>query len=293
MADYTYDISQFTGLVPPHTEPAPDRLTNEVEESVTSVALTAITVNPVGQPDKTIFSFESALSPAQEGLLSDVVAAHSGEPLPEPEPDPLSHDALRDVTEDQHHPRLHASTHRAGQEDAVTLTPAQVGADQAAFNASKLQGRTVSAAAPADQQVMTWDQGANGWRPIDAQGGGGYPESYYAESEGNSSTTSSSIQKKVTLTEDFDGGTYAIHWYCEVWASAINRHTKVQVLLDDEVIAWTDLVMNGRYNENPNGGVKQVKLSAGEHTLVIVYARVEYCTAYIRRARIFVQKVGE
>ena len=290
---YLRDISAFVGLVPPYTVPAPDRLTNEVEESITSVPLESVTVNPPGQDDKTEFVFESALNPTQEGLLDDVVAAHSGQPLPDPGPDPTSHDALIDVTENQHHPRLHAATHGSGQEDAVTLAPAQVGADQAAFNANKLQGREVSAAAPSDQQVLTWDQGANGWRPLDAQGGGGFPENYYAESEGNSATTSASDVKKVVLTETFSGGIYTLWWYAEVWSCSLNAHNRVKVWVDDEVVAWVDLTMNGRYNENPAPGVKQVKLDAGEHTIILSFARVEYCTAYIRRARLFVQKVGE
>lgn len=287
-----YDRDKATYFTTSGGVVAPDRLTNEVEEQITGVPLTSITDAPPDVPDACRFDFDGTLDAGEQALLDSVCEAHSGIPMPEPGPDPTSHNVLIDVTENQHHPRLHADTHGEGQEDALALAPAQVGAGQAAFNASKLQGRVVNDHAPNADEVLTWDA-AEGWMPKPSQGGGGYPESYYAASEGNSATTSTDDTPKVTMTETFDGGIYMLWWYVEAWNCSLYKHTRVKVKVDDEVVAWTDLVMEGSYNENPSAGIKGLMLDAGEHTIQITFARIEYCTVYTRRARLFVQKVGD
>ena len=98
---------------------APDRLTNEVVEQILTPTLTSITDAPPGAEDVCRFDFDGTLDATGEALLDSVVAAHDGTPLPEPGPEPTSHDALIGVMADQHHPRLHASSHFEGEGDAL------------------------------------------------------------------------------------------------------------------------------------------------------------------------------
>ena len=286
-----YDRDKATFFTTSGGVVAPDRLTNEVVEQFLSPSLTSITDSPADALDVCRFDFDGTLSGEQESILDSICANHSGVPLPEPPDDPISHAALTGVMPDQHHAELHAASHCVGQGDEVSLDPSQVGADQAAFNANRLQGRVIGSAAPASAQVLTWS--GLEWAPADVQGSG-FPEMYYEESEGISSTSSTTPVSKVAIKEDLLGGLYMVEWYAEVWSPAYYEHQRVVVTLDDaQYIAYTDTVMMGRYNENPISGHKVVRLEAGTHKIDLMFARVESYPVYIRRGRLFLQKVGE
>lgn len=85
MADYTYPISTFTSLLPAHSIPALDRLTNEVEEQIIAPVLTEINLSE--SANECVLTFDGDLSdPTQTDLLDSVVVAHDGSLLPTPDP---------------------------------------------------------------------------------------------------------------------------------------------------------------------------------------------------------------
>ncbi|MGE5571092.1 MAG: hypothetical protein ACM3S5_18815 [Rhodospirillales bacterium] len=57
------------------------------------------------------------------------------------------------------------TAHAGRTDNPHTVTAAQVGRDTAQWNADRLQGQAVSAAAPADGQMMRYNAGAGKWEP--------------------------------------------------------------------------------------------------------------------------------
>jgi hypothetical protein len=237
--------------------------------------------------DATLDDASSSRPPTQHAIDG---AAHSGQ---------LAHSSLSGIGADDHH--AHANKAQLdlvsdGDHDVRTdnphgVTPVQVGNATAQWNADKLQGSDVASDAPSDGQVLTF-RPASGWGPEAAAGG--FAEWYYAEDDGNDSTTSGNFQIKVELDETFDGGTYAIEWYYEHWNGTIWKTTRTAVMLDDsEYLAFHDYRMTGDYTEDAGGGVRVVDLTPGSHNIKMGFCQVDGGVAYIRRARILARKVSD
>tara|TARA_Y100000034_G_scaffold130321_1_gene188454 strand:+ start:22681 stop:23766 length:1086 start_codon:yes stop_codon:yes gene_type:complete len=131
----------------------------------------------------------------------------------------------------------------------------------------------------------------------------------YASSEGESSTTSTTWQTKVTMTDTYPAGEYIFEWSCEISASAASD-TMCQARLFD-VTSGVEvgmagvpgfltnvtflLVLRKTFNQEyvSVGGVAVVNVS-GTHQMQIQFRREpgRSGTAFIRRARIYAHRVG-
>jgi len=124
-----------------------------------------------------------------------------------------------------------------------------------------------------------------------------------SESDGESTTTSTSFQNKLTLTTaSLPIGTYRIGWYAEIKSNdGTNDGCEGQVDLD----AGTILAQVESMNADPGGisggdghwlpmsGMKRVAFgSAATHTIEIDFRQTSSNTARIRRARIEIWRVA-
>jgi len=96
-------------------------------------------------------------------------------------------------------------SHIASTSNPHSVTATQVGKDTAQWNANKLQGRNVSAAAPANTNVLTWNDGASQWEPQAGGGGGG---GYYCHIQAAPSSTwnvNHALNQKYAIVQVYDG----------------------------------------------------------------------------------------
>lgn len=114
----------------------------------------------------------------------------------------------------------------------------------------------------------------------------------YNAEEGESTTTSTSWQQKVSLTTpSLPAGTYMVHWYAEVKHSnsTMNEYSEVRCRANDTIelgfCAWAFPV----YDDF--GGFRVVELGAGVQTLDIDFRMQGDGTAYIRRARLMMWRI--
>lgn len=124
-------------------------------------------------------------------------------------------------------------------------------------------------------------------------------EKYNGESDGSSSTTSTTLQTKLDVTETLKGGDYRISWYCEVQADSIAEFVRINAIIDpgdpgEEVIGWFDQPITvGTTSDLPSGGFAVRTLAAGSHTFRIAWATIGGgYSAFIRRARLFIERIG-
>ena len=122
------------------------------------------------------------------------------------------------------------------------------------------------------------------------------PEYQYVESEGTSSTTSSSFQQKLRLTtSSLVGGDYRIHYSGEVTNTSEERAVQARCQIDDT----TEIGQHGASfgEDEPNefyafAGKKKIALTAGVHTIDIDFREQSGGTAEIRRARIELWRIN-
>jgi hypothetical protein len=124
-------------------------------------------------------------------------------------------------------------------------------------------------------------------------GGGGGLVTEYSESEGDSTTTSTGWQTKLTHTVQ-TAGTYFVQWYYEYYGSSATYHARAQVLHNSAEIAN---IQSEPKDVAPapwagGGGIKQLNLAQGDTI------KINYCsenaggTTHCRFARIALVKVG-
>jgi len=154
---------------------------------------------------------------------------------------------------------------------------------------------------PQGIQGVQGDQGIQGIQGIQGDQGpqgiqgvpGGFANYSYAESESQSSTTSSNYQQKLKLTTpSLASGNYLIQWYCEITSTDKDGMAAIVELDDTTTIAETE---DDRHHSEdyfkPFSGFKQVTLTSGVHEIDIDYKRFGG-TAKIRRARISITGVN-
>jgi len=128
---------------------------------------------------------------------------------------------------------------------------------------------------------------------IDGGGGGGIfgSEYDYAESEGQSSTSSTSYQQKLRMTTaTIPSGTYRISWSFE-WSCSSDRTPASGFIVElDGTTALSEVAMAPQKNYGDgcfytSSGFKHTSLTAVSHTIDINF-KGGVGTAYIRNARI-------
>jgi len=106
----------------------------------------------------------------------------------------------------------------------------------------------------------------------------------YAESEGLSTTSSTSLQTKLTLTTpNLPSGTYRVGYTFELSNASNGVLSEVQVQEDGSAIAVTTFEADNDYHTL--GGFKEMSLS-GVNSFTIKYRVVSSGTCQIRRARL-------
>ena len=118
-------------------------------------------------------------------------------------------------------------------------------------------------------------------------------EYHYAESEGESDTTSGTYQLKTTLTTaSLPSGNYEISWYSETRNSSTSGIVDVRVRYGTTEIGQTEIEHEDTSDWNPQGGFKSdISLSVGQ-TIELHYRRIDNGTATIRRSRLKIIKVS-
>ncbi len=112
------------------------------------------------------------------------------------------------------------------------------------------------------------------------------------DSEGQSTTTSSTYQTKLTYNVGtLEGGIkYRIGWYCEVCNSSTSGRTEVQVAYDGTVIANPSVEAEDDDDWVPFCGFYYLSEDTTVTNITIKYRRMSEGTAKIRRARLEIQK---
>jgi len=123
----------------------------------------------------------------------------------------------------------------------------------------------------------------------------------YAESEGESSTTSTSWQQKIRLSvTGITAGTYRIGWSYE-WS--LSNHEKsgssFNVDIDEGVSEIHQVEMgvekNAKYSDGSfyvSSGFGHEPLSSGSHTIDLNFKALSGCTNYVRKARLEIWRVS-
>lgn len=128
-----------------------------------------------------------------------------------------------------------------------------------------------------------------------------YTEQYDGESDGNSTTTATTPQTKLNVTETLAGGDYKITWYAEVQSNTNLTCVRVRVTLDPGTAGEEDLAFNDLLVYNPTGistegvasGFAIRTLTSGSHTFRISYETTDGTyTVLIRRARLHIERIG-
>jgi hypothetical protein len=120
-----------------------------------------------------------------------------------------------------------------------------------------------------------------------------HPTSLSAESNNNSSTSSTSYSEKVTLSLDnIEGGNYIVFWAASVSSSDSGTRVKTRVQRNNsETLGETDWHPDTSQNEGygPISGFAKITLGAGDH-----YFDLDYCSSQndkavsIRRASLLI-----
>jgi hypothetical protein len=119
----------------------------------------------------------------------------------------------------------------------------------------------------------------------------------YAESDGESSTSSTTFQQKLKLTATISGGTYQVDYSFTWRRTSTQGDAGFRVQLDDTTdlfnmeLEASDSSSNQR---NPVAGFKEVALSAGSHDFDIDFREVNGgSTTAIQQARIKIARVSD
>lgn len=168
-------------------------------------------------------------------------------------------------------------SHIASTANPHTVTAAQVGNATAQWNADKLQGRNVSAAAPTDEHVLTWNDTASQWEGAAAPGSSAVFGSDYdsAASKGESTTTSSSPQLKVQMvTPSGLNGTYRLAWHARIANSNVNASVYVN-LLDSSTGDYIGGIYQAEHKDSNNrihvGGFEEIVMSGTARIIQLFY----------------------
>jgi len=119
------------------------------------------------------------------------------------------------------------------------------------------------------------------------------PFVFYAESEAESSTTSTSYQPKISLTFTAENADYLIEWYAEIKSANAGTHIDTRVQEGANVYHEADWKPDGGVDGYGTvSGFRRVTHTSGSKTIDLEYASsTSSKTVYIRRARIKVMEV--
>ena len=116
----------------------------------------------------------------------------------------------------------------------------------------------------------------------------------YAESLGNSTTSSSSYQEKLKLTTSLlDAGDYIVRWSAEFGNTKKDKKTKVRVQIDD-VTTLTELTTS-QFAINwygPASGFAKVTLTNAIHEIDFDFKQDGGNTAQIKNARLSIERIS-
>lgn len=115
----------------------------------------------------------------------------------------------------------------------------------------------------------------------------------YSESNAESSTTSTALQDKATLTfTPPSTGDYILEWYYELTNSANNKSTRIVIDLDTNIQSDTEYTSNNTHpSYQSSSGFKKINLNNTSHTIKIQFSSPGESTAYIKNARILARRV--
>jgi hypothetical protein len=142
---------------------------------------------------------------------------------------------------------------------------------------------------PADQAALDVIVGAHDGEPLV------YVEGTYAESDGESVTSSGEfVRKLVLLPGDLDYGTYRIHFYCEVTNTNTSGRTEVKICKDDVCFANPSVEAENREDWLPFTGFHVVEINEETpeiNEITMSYRRVNKGSAKIRHAKLELSKM--
>lgn len=238
----------------------PVSLKNEIEKSTITIALAGITLSD----DDILIEFKANLTTQEQTDLADLIAAHEG----------------KRAVEDAQKMQLVDSN----QDPVGSIDDNGVRRLAFDFGAMTLVG----------PQGPQGDVGPQGPQGIPGTGSNYGNEYQYAESEGESSTTSGSFQNKVNLTTSaLAGGDYRISWFYEVYTTDNDMNIRVQ--LDDTTNLTehehTSVDEGDKHYWASHSGFMKVTLSAASHFIDIDWNDDGGGSAKIRRARLEIKKI--
>lgn len=115
-----------------------------------------------------------------------------------------------------------------------------------------------------------------------------------AESDAESTTTSTTFQEKLSLTTpSLDAGTYYVGWYFEYATDVNNKELEFRVQIDDTTDVL-DINPEGRADKFvSSAGFNPTNFTSGVHTIDIDYRRLApNTTAKIRSARLILWRIA-
>ena len=117
----------------------------------------------------------------------------------------------------------------------------------------------------------------------------------YAESEAQSTTTSSTYQEKLSLAlPTLTAGTYRVQWYCEIRNSSGSQDCQVKIEYDNTtVLAEINQEQKDASNYTPISGFRVIAMTGASHQVDMDYSNeLSGNTMYIRRARLEVVRIS-
>lgn len=174
-----------------------------------------------------------------------------------------------------------------------SVTSSQVGNSVAQWNASQLQGRAVSNAAPANYQALVWNSGSSWWEPQDQSGGAIFGDNaQFEEQNAEASTTATTPQQRVRLTTGtLPAGTYHVEVMAQLRNGSANKTSHIQAQIDDTKTFMDQDIIGDQYI-TCSAFTFDITVTSGIHTVDIDYWASSGSTAYIRNARIKLWRVS-
>jgi len=143
--------------------------------------------------------------------------------------DELAHDTLSGAGS-QTHAQLDA--HIASTANPHTVTASQVGKDTAQWNADRLQGTPIASAAPADGQVLRYNETNSQYEPADQSSSSTFGSQFQQETDDSETQTTSTsyVQRLRMTTPSLPSGTYRVGWYYEWQVTGLTDYlARIQV----------------------------------------------------------------
>jgi len=184
----------------------------------------------------------------------------------------------------------HSARHESGGNDAIKLDDLAAPDDNTDLNASTTKHGLLL---KLDNNASNFLNGQGAWA---VPGASSLPSQWnYAESEAESSTTSTTYQTKVTMTTgSLPSGDYMVEWSAELTSSQRDRNTFVEIA--DSVVGTLAESTKGKVDVDLTytivSGIARMTSISGVRTITLKYKSVVDYTGYIRRARLALWRVA-